>query len=144
MNRLALGLAGMFLAVLLAGSGLLYVKGLRADLATVSQERDAARADKAEREETIRRLLVKERENDKARRQLADARRGLLADLDTRETLIRKLENENADLRAWNAVPLPGPVVRLHEHGPITGAAAYRQRMLPRGALPAAGSTGQE
>lgn len=144
MNGLALRLAGLFLAVSLAGSGLLYVKGLRADLATVSQERDTARADKADREETIRRLLVKERENDKARRQLADARRGLLADLDTRETLIRKLENENADLRAWNAVPLPGPVVRLHEHGPITGAAAYRQRMLSSGALPAAGSPGQE
>lgn len=91
------------------------------------------------RDEIISNLLKKKRRNDAARKELETQQTGIRATLATRESMIRKLQNENAELRAWAAVSLPDAVVRLHQHGQITGAAAYRERVLQGAAVQPAG-----
>lgn len=139
MNGLAIRAVGALLVALLAAAGFVYVQDLRGDLATTSQALQAAQRATVERDGTIQRLQNLNRVNDEARRQLANEQTSIKAALDLRETQIRNLENENAELRAWSAAPLPGPAVRLLEHGPITGAAAYRKRLSAGAALHAAG-----
>lgn len=74
-----------------------------------------------------------------------DGQRTALRELaNTREIHMRKLLDENAEIRAWAAVPVPADVVRLRDHGTITGAAAYRQFMSQGAALPAARRAGEE
>ena len=74
-----------------------------------------------------------------------DAQRGLRSQQDLlrqglakRERTIEELKRENAELRDWAAQPLPDTARRLRERPAFTGAAAYRQWLSGRGALPSA------
>ncbi|AQY65053.1 peptidase [Pseudomonas veronii] len=56
-----------------------------------------------------------------------------------RERTIEELKRENDELRNWAAQPLPDAARRLRERPAITGAAAYRDWLSGRGAVPPAG-----
>ena len=56
-----------------------------------------------------------------------------------RERTIEELKLENAELRNWADQPLPDAARRLRERPALTGAAAYREWLSGRGAVPAAG-----
>lgn len=59
--------------------------------------------------------------------------------LANRERTIEDLKRENAELRDWAAQPLPDAARRLRERPALTGAAAYRDWLSGRGAVPPAG-----
>ena len=56
-----------------------------------------------------------------------------------RERTIEELKRENDELRNWAAQPLPDAARRLRERPALTGAAAYRDWLSGRGAVPTAG-----
>ncbi|MGN7441167.1 Rz-like lysis system protein LysB [Pseudomonas lactis] len=53
-----------------------------------------------------------------------------------RERTIEDLKRENAELRYWADQPLPDAARRLRERPALTGAAAYRDWLSGRGAVP--------
>ena len=142
MNGAAIGAAGALLVAVLAAAAGIYVTDMRGDLTRTRADLEAAQAKTTERDATIRQLLERDRRNNAALAALKTTQTGIQSSLAARETTMRKLEDENAELRAWAAVPVPDPVVRLLEHGPLTGAAAYRERMSPGAAVHAAGGDG--
>ncbi|WP_226475176.1 Rz-like lysis system protein LysB [Pseudomonas sp. MWU16_30323] len=56
-----------------------------------------------------------------------------------RERTIEDLKRENSELRDWAAQPLPDAARRLRERPALTGAAAYRDWLSGRGAVPTTG-----
>lgn len=52
---------------------------------------------------------------------------------------IKRLTNENPDVKKWADTPLPADVIRLQQRPAITGAAGYRSFLSEGDALPAAG-----
>lgn len=127
------------LAGLLALCGGFYIRTLHDELETSQKAAKEAKQATEDRDETIRKLLASKRRNDLARKRLDENQGGIRAMLADRETNMRKLQNENPETRAWSAVSLPDVVVRLRQHGPITGAADYRKRMHESGTLQPAG-----
>jgi LysB family phage lysis regulatory protein len=111
-------------------------------------EGEAARANdaaKTAREDANRNLLTantladtlqQERESQSALRAQQDQLRQALA---KRGQTIEALKRENDELRDWAAQPLPDAARRLRERPALTGAAAYRDWLSGRGALPTAG-----
>ena len=144
MKDLAGQLVALVLVILLGVAGFFYVHALHADLDKARTDLTDAQGKTAERDATIRQLLERDRQNAKALQQLETTRDGIQATLAVRETTIRNLERENAEMRSWAAAPLPVPVVRLLDHGQITGAAAYRERMSASAAVQPAGRVGQQ
>lgn len=142
MKDIAGQLVALALVVLLGVAGFFYVHALHADLDAARTDLTTAQAKTAERDATIRQLLERDRQNAKALQQLETDRAGIQATLDLRETTIRNLERENAEMRTWAAAPLPAAVVRLLDHPQLTGAAAYRERMSAGPAVQPAGSVG--
>lgn len=51
---------------------------------------------------------------------------------------IKRLTNENPDVKKWADTPLPADVIRLQQRPAITGAAGYRAFLSESDALPAA------
>ena len=82
---------------------------------------------------TLTDTLKQERENQSALRTQQDLLRQGLAN---RERTIEDLKRENAELRNWADQPLPDAARRLRERPALTGAAAYRDWMSGRGAVP--------
>lgn len=142
MSALGARLAALLAVVVLAILGYLYVDGLQAKLAKAESDVDIANQAATDAVDTITRLreLVKRREVAAAK--LEGERNGIRSALEDREILMRKLVDENAEIRSWAAAAVPAPVARLREHGPIVGAAAYRQHLSEGAALPAAGGEG--
>ncbi|NMY05987.1 LysB family phage lysis regulatory protein [Pseudomonas sp. WS 5059] len=99
----------------------------------------AARAD-ADRNlttaNTLTNTLKHERDAQSALRTQQDQLRQGLA---KRERTIEELKRENAELRTWATQPLPDAARRLRERPALTGAAAYRDWLSGRGAVPTAG-----
>ncbi|WP_426136354.1 Rz-like lysis system protein LysB [Pseudomonas sp. PWP3-1b2] len=84
---------------------------------------------------TLTATLTQEREAQSALRTQQDMlRRGLAK----RERTIEELKRENTELRDWAAQPLPDAARRLRERPALTGAAAYRDWLSGRGAVPTA------
>ena len=84
---------------------------------------------------TLTATLKQERENQSALRAQQDQLRLALA---KRARTIEELKRENDELRDWAAQPLPDVARRLRERPALTGAAAYRDWLSGRGAVPAA------
>jgi LysB family phage lysis regulatory protein len=110
-----------------------------------SQTKLANTAAKTAREDADRNLatantltdtLKQERANQSALRTQQNLLRQGLA---KRERTIEELKLENAELRDWAAQPLPDAARRLRERPALTGAAAYRDWLSGRGAVPPAG-----
>lgn len=132
------------LALLGALALLIWVQETRIDVAEGKTERaqDAAKTarDDADRNlktaATLADTLTQERENQGALRKQQDLLRQGLA---KRERTIEELKRENSELRDWAAQLLPDAARRLRERPALTGAAAYRDWLSGRGAVPTAG-----
>lgn len=132
------------LALLGALALLIWVQETRINVAEGKTER-AQDAVKTARDDAARNLktantladtLQQERENQSALRTQQDLLRQGLA---KRERTIEELKRENSELREWATQLLPDAARRLRERPAITGAAAYRDWLSGRGAMPPAG-----
>ena len=122
---------------------LIWVQETRIDVAEGKTER-AQGAAKTARDDADRNLktantladsLKQERNAQSTLRAQQDQLRQSLA---TRERTIEELKRENDELRKWADQPLPDAARRLRERPALTGAAAYRDWLSGRGALPPA------
>lgn len=132
------------LALLGALALLIWVQETRIDVAEGKAER-AQDATKTAREDADRNLktantltdtLKQERDAQNLLRSQQDQLRLGLA---KRERTIKELKLENDELRKWADQPLPDAARRLRERPALTGAAAYRDWLSGRGAVPPAG-----
>ncbi|MGY2155765.1 Rz-like lysis system protein LysB [Pseudomonas tolaasii] len=132
----------MYGTALLGAMGLLiWIQETRIDVAEGKTERaqDAAKTarDDADRNlktaNTLTDTLRQERDSQSNLRAQQDQLRLSLA---KRERTIEELKLENDDLRKWADQPLPDAARRLRERPAITGAAAYRDWLSGRGAVP--------
>lgn len=132
------------IALLVALALLIWTQETRIDVAQGKTERaqDAAKTarDDADRNQatadTLTATLQQERDAQSSLRTQQDLLRQGLA---KRERTIEELKRENAELRDWAAQPLPDAARRLRERPALTGAAAYRDWLSGRSALPTAG-----
>jgi LysB family phage lysis regulatory protein len=132
------------LALLGAVALLIWVQETRIDVAEGKAERaqDAAKTarDDADRNlktaNTLTDTLKQERDAQSTLRAQQDQLRQNLA---KRELTIEELKRENDELRNWADQPLPDAARRLRERPAFTGAAAYRDWLSGRGAVPPAG-----
>lgn len=115
--------------LLAAACNFFFVQSLRAQLYAAEAAEQTARQGVADRDDAIRELTETARHNDLARAKLDGQQSVLRSMLADREIIVRTLQNENAEIRAWAAVAVPADVVRLHDHPAITGAADYHERL---------------
>jgi len=104
-----------------------------------AKEATDARKDADRNRETANTLtatLKQERDTQSTLRIQQDQLRQGLA---KRERTIEDLKRENSELRDWAAQPLPDAARRLRERPALTGAAAYRDWLSGRGAVPTTG-----
>lgn len=135
----------MYGIALLGALGLLiWNQETRIDVAEGKTER-AQDAAKTSRDDADRNLKSVNTLTDTLRQE-RDAQSNLRAQQDQlrlslakRERTIEELKLENDDLRKWADQPLPDAARRLRERPAITGAAAYRDWLSGRGAVPPAG-----
>ncbi|MCP1508250.1 LysB family phage lysis regulatory protein [Pseudomonas marginalis] len=132
------------IALLVALALLIWGQQQRIDVAESQTELANATA-KTAREDADRNLatantltdtLKQERANQSALHTQQDLLRQGLA---KRERTIEELKRENTELRDWAAQPLPDAARRLRERPAVTGAAAYRDWLSGRGAVPPTG-----
>ncbi|EPJ82423.1 MULTISPECIES: Rz-like lysis system protein LysB [Pseudomonas] len=131
--------------IALLGALVLVIWGQQQRINTAQNQADLAKsAAKTAREDANRNLatattltatLKQERENQSALRAQQDQLRLALA---KRARTIEELKRENDELRDWAAQPLPDAARRLRERPALTGAAAYRDWLSGRGAVPTA------
>jgi LysB family phage lysis regulatory protein len=123
---------------------MIWVQETRIDVAEgkTEQAQDAAKTarDDADRNlktaNTLADSLKQERNAQGTLRAQQDQLRQSLA---TRERTIEELKRENDELRKWADQPLPDAARRLRERPALTGAAAYRDWLSGRSAVPPAG-----
>lgn len=134
----------MYGTALLGAMGLLiWIQETRIDVAEGKTEQ-AQNAAKTARDDADRNLKTANTLTD-ILRQERDAQSNLRAQQDQlrlslakRERTIEELKLENDDLRKWADQPLPDAARRLRLRPAITGAAAYRDWLSGRGAVPTA------
>lgn len=129
--------------IALLGALALLIWGQEARIDVAEGETEQAKsAAKTAREDADRNLqtantliatLKQEREAQSTLRVQQDQLRQGLA---KREQTIEDLKRENAELRNWADQPLPDTARRLRERPALTGAAAYRDWLSGRGAVP--------
>ena len=129
--------------IVLLGALALLIWGQQQRINTAQSQADLAKsAAKTARDDADRNLatattltatLKQERENQSALRAQQDQLRQALA---KRARTIEELKRENDELRDWAAQPLPDAARRLRERPALTGAAAYRDWLSGRGAVP--------
>ena len=132
--------------IALLGALALLIWGQQQRIDTAQSQADLAKsAAKTARDDADRNLatattltatLKQERENQSTLRAQQDQ---LRLDLAKRARTIEELKLENDELRNWAIQPLPDAARRLRERPALTGAAAYRDWLSGRGAVPAAG-----
>ncbi|MDY4299391.1 Rz-like lysis system protein LysB [Pseudomonas salmasensis] len=132
--------------IALLGALALLIWGQQQRINTAESQTDLAKsAAKTAREDADRNLatvttltatLKQERENQSTLRAQQDQLRQALA---KRARTIEELKLENDELRNWAIQPLPDAARRLRERPALTGAAAYRDWLSGRGAVPVAG-----
>ena len=132
--------------VALLGALALLIWGQQQRINTAESQADMAKsAAKTARDDADRNLatattltatLKQERENQSTLRAQQDQLRQALA---RRARTIEELKLENDELRNWAIHPLPDAARRLRERPALPGAAAYRDWLSGRGAVPVAG-----
>lgn len=123
---------------------LIWAQETRIDVAEGKTER-AQDAAKTARDDSDRNLKTANTLTDTLKQE-RDAQSNLRAQQDQlrqslakRERTIEELKRENEELRNWAGQPLPDAARRLRERPALTGAAAYRDWLSGRGAVPPAG-----
>lgn len=144
MSALAERAGQILVLVLLAALAYLYVDGLQSRLATSLEQTHTALQAVADRDDIITKLRDLDHRKELAAAKLEGERNGIQQGLNTRQIEMRKLQDENAEIRAWAAVAVPADVVRLRDHGPLTGAASYRQLLSQGATLQPARRAGEE
>lgn len=144
MSTLGVRLGTILAALAIAALGYLYVEGLQARLAKAESDVDIATKAVADAAGTITQLRDLAQRREVAAAKLEGERNGIRSALQDREMLMRKLVDENAEIRSWAAAAVPGPVARLREHGTIVGAAAYRKYLSEGATVPPAGGEGHD
>lgn len=132
------------LALLGALALLIWAQQQRIDVAVGKAERanDAAKTAREDADRnlatasTLAETLKQERDAQSHLRAQQDQLRQSLA---KRERTIEELKRENDELRNWADQPLPDAARRLRERPAFTGAAAYRDWLSGRDAVPPAG-----
>jgi len=132
------------LALLGALALLIWAQQQRIDVAVGKAERanDAAKTAREDADRnlatasTLAETLKQERDAQSHLRAQQDQLRQSLA---KRERTIEELKRENDELRNWADQPLPDAARRLRERPALTGAAAYRDWLSGRGAVPPTG-----
>ncbi|VVN74820.1 Rz-like lysis system protein LysB [Pseudomonas fluorescens] len=122
---------------------LIWVQETRIDVAEGKTER-AQDAAKSARDDAARNLKTANTLADSLKQE-RNAQSALLAQQDqlrqslaTRERTIEELKRENDELRKWADQSLPDAARRLRERPALTGAAAYRDWLSGRSAVPSA------
>jgi len=139
MNLLGARLLGaLALAASLALLGLL-LHGQQLRLQLASAERDSARQAAGTAQAELRQLQQVLDQQRAAQRQLQTTQHDLRRELDLRRRRLQELEDENRDLKAWAAQPLPAAARRLRQRPTLDGAGAYRDWLSAGDALPATG-----
>ena len=110
---------------------------------------EQGRADRAEqaivdKDDAIQALIEAARKSKTAVSKLQADREGIATTLTERERTIENLQHENATIRGWAESPLPDAITGMRDHGPITGADDYRQRMPASDALQPAGGRAED
>jgi LysB family phage lysis regulatory protein len=124
MNAIAVRLVAGLVAIALAVGAWLYVRELRAELATAQGDARTAKDTVERRDAQLVALQDQAREHARQLAQLEAKRQGIAADLAARRTEIEALKDENATVRAWAAGALPADVVRLYASPAQSGADA--------------------
>ncbi|KAF3999228.1 Rz-like lysis system protein LysB [Glaciimonas immobilis] len=127
-----------WISILLIVGGLatmLYVQ--RGSLSAAKGRADRAEKNVSERDAIIDTLNAINARHRAATVKLQADHAGIAATLSARETLIKKLQHENATIRHWAESPLPDAIARLRQRPAVTGATAYRQRLSAGHPLPA-------
>ncbi|CRM18697.1 Rz-like lysis system protein LysB [Pseudomonas sp. 24 R 17] len=122
---------------------LIWVQETRIDVAEGKTDRaqDAAKTarDDADRNlKTANTLADSLKQERNAQSTLHAQQDQLRQSLATRERTIEELKRENDELRKWTDQSLPDAARRLRERPALTGAAAYRDWLSGRGAVPPA------
>lgn len=114
-------------------------KSNQAQEAAATARQDAAR--NLANVNALTRTLQQERD---AQRDLRVQQDQLRQGLAKRERTIEDLKRENEELRQWADQPLPDAARRLRDRPAFTGAAAYRQWLSGRSAVPPVSNTPAE
>lgn len=116
-------------------------RGVAADaaLALMDQRRQEAEDRSARQATTIGTLQASLQDERNAQAGLRTTQDQLRQGLAVRQRQIEDLKRENQELRDWAAQQLPGAARRLRQRPALVGAAAYRDWLSGRGAVPAAG-----
>jgi len=139
MNLLGARLLGaLALVASLALLGLL-LHGQQLCLQLASAERDSARQAAGTAQAELGQLQQVLDQQRTAQRQLQTTQHDLRRELDVRRRRLQELEDENRDLKAWAAQPLPAAAGRLRQRPTLSGASAYRDWLSAGNAVPAAG-----
>lgn len=101
-----------------------------------AKEATDARKDADRNLETANTLIATLKQERDAQSTLRVQQDQLRQGLAKRERTIEDLKRENAELRNWADQPLPDAARRLRERPALTGAAAYRDWLSGRGAVP--------
>ncbi|WP_413817999.1 Rz-like lysis system protein LysB [Pseudomonas yamanorum] len=104
-----------------------------------AKEATDARKDANRNLETANTLTATLKQERDAQSNLRTQQDQLRLSLAKRERIIEDLKRENSELRDWAAQPLPDAARRLRERPALTGAAAYRDWLSGRGAVPTTG-----
>lgn len=104
-----------------------------------AKEATDARKDADRNLETANTLIATLKQERDAQSNLRVQQDQLRQGLAKRERTIEDLKRENAELRNWADQPLPDAARRLRERPALTGAAAYRDWLSGRGAVPTTG-----
>lgn len=135
MKALAVRALGAALVVVALFAAVGYVKGLRDALVAAREQVTTATQGNKDRDAVIKTLEDTARENELARAKLEGERNGIRASLAEREQTFRRMIDENKNVREWAFAAVPGPVIRLRNHGALTGAQAYREAIAGGDAL---------
>jgi len=116
-------------------------RGVAADaaLALMDQRRQEVEDRSARQATTIGTLQASLQDERNAQAGLRNTQDQLRQGLAVRQRQIEDLKRENQELRDWAAQQLPGAARRLRQRPALVGAAAYRDWLSGRGAVPAAG-----
>jgi LysB family phage lysis regulatory protein len=122
----------------------LYVDHLQNKTATAERVAQQAESTITERNQAIIALGEVAKQKGELAARLEGERNSIRSQLGNREIEMRKLQNENVEVRAWAAAAVPEPVAGLRDHPTLTGAAAYREFLSKGAALPAAGGASEK
>ena len=146
MNRLYLTLLAIVI-VLGALAGLMFVNHQTKQALQLEQQRttqlagrlDVAAGDIASRDSLLSRYRQQSLKNAELTISQQQTITSINNQLQNTALQMRKLEQDNDEIRMWAGTRLPDPVMRMHQRPALSGAAGYRKWLSSRDTMPTAG-----